>query len=236
MNTYKSKALKLVKKISTPNNLTASSISKISLVKNNSFSMLAGVEFSCIGETEACKDCYAMKKRHLFDNVQMALARNWMLIKKLSDKKDTKTAVNKLLEIIPENSNLFRIHESGDFFNNWYVDVWNDVVINRRQTYFWCYVRSFELNFSKIVRQPNFALWASIDDYNKDQALDFIKRYKNSSVKLAYGPYKHNAETPESSIICPATNHKIEINGACNKCKLCVIKDRIAKNIVFLQH
>src|SRR6266404_2799296 len=127
MNNYTKKALKIINNINIPDHLTASSPSKISLKENSAFSMLAGPEFGCPSATLACKDCYAMKKRHLFSNVQTALARNWALIKKLNKNKNTKRASEELLNIIPKSAKIFRIHESSDFFSQWYVDTWAEV-------------------------------------------------------------------------------------------------------------
>src|SRR5574337_56785 len=112
-NKYTNKALKIINNINAPSHLTASSPSKISLKENSAFSMLAGPEFGCPSATPACENCYAMKRRHIFPNVQNALAKNWLLIKALHKKRNTKKAVKELLNIIPKNAKIFRIHESS---------------------------------------------------------------------------------------------------------------------------
>ena len=132
--------------------ISASSISKISNHACNSFSMVAGPKYGCPGATKACNDCYATKNRHHFPCVQKKLAKNWVSVK---------------------------IHESSDFFNQWYVDRWTEVIRQRPDVMFWAYTRSFHLNFQNLVRHPNFALWASTDEFNQNDARKFIKsRFK----------------------------------------------------------
>jgi len=236
ISTYTKNVLKIIDNIDVPEKLTASSPSKISLKSNNSFSMIAGPEFSCPGATEACKNCYAMKGHHHMFNVQSALAKNWLLIRQFEKKKDVQGAVQALLKIIPERAKIFRIHESGDFHSQWYVDVWAEVIRRRSDINFWAYTRSFQFNYSKIIRRKNFTLWASTDEYNLKEANRFVKRYENSQVKHAYGPWKHDQEIPSNSFKCPAVTKQLSVEGACEKCMLCVVKDRVKKNVVFLEH
>jgi len=244
MNTYTKNSLKIINNLEEPENFTASSPAKISKKGNNAFSILAGPRFSCPGATKACVECYAMKGNHHLPVVQTALGKNYLLLKKMKSNrsvKSTNNTIQLLTNLIPRSAELFRIHESGDFFNNWYINVWAKVVCQRKDVEFWAYTRSFDLNFSKLVRQPNFLLWASTDFYNVREAERFVKRYGNSGVKHAYGPW-HDTEIPENSVICPATNGKLNVVGACGKCRLCLPrlnskrKERMTKNIVFMAH
>lgn len=226
--------LKLVNEY--PEKFHISSPEKISLKAKNSFSLPAGPKYACPGATKACDGCYAAKGRHFFPNVQKAFGNNWKLIRKLQRNKAPEKATRLLLEGISAKQTIFRIHESGDFHSQWYLDRWTEVVRNRRDVMFWAYTRSFELNFQKLVRQPNVVLWASTDEYNIKEATAFVKRYTNSDVKHAYGPWKHQKELPPNSFVCPVTNGKMELKGSCERCELCIIKKRTNKNVVFLEH
>jgi len=217
----------------TPSSLTFSKPSKISKKKDSAFSLPAGPEFSCPGATDACKDCYAKKGRHVFKNVHGAFARNWELVKSYEAKNNVYGLAHFLADSIPHNREIFRIHESGDFHSQFMVDVWTEVVRMRRDIYFWAYTRSFDFNYSKLVRQPNMRLWASTDQYNNARAKKFAKRYKK--VSLAYGPWEHDKEIPENSFVCPVTSGKLNVNGACEECMLCVVH-KTKKNVVFLAH
>ena len=236
MYTYTKNVLKTINNVTAPNHFKASSPSKISVKKDNSFSMLAGPQFSCPKATTACEDCYAMKGRHHMPNVQLAMIKNWLLIKEFSRTRQTTRAVQELLKIIPKKARMFRIHESGDFFNNWYVKVWAEVIKQRSDVLFFTYTRSFHLNFAPLTKLKNFTLWASSDQYNLKEAKKFVRRYRKSGTKHAYGPYPHRKRIPRNSTKCPSTTKKISVEGACEKCMLCVVKKRINKNMVFLEH
>lgn len=213
---------------------TLSSPSKISKDKNRAFSLPAGPDFSCPGATEACKGCYAQKGRHVFRPVQAAFARNFALFQIFEAQNDVKGCAEALLREIHDGAKVFRIHESGDFASAFAVKVWTEVVKARPATKFWAYTRSFKLNFSKLIAQPNMTLWASTDEFNKDKAVAFVA--KHPGVRHAYGPFAHDTPIPDNSVICPVTNGKLDVTGACEKCEMCVVRNRISKNIVFLAH
>lgn len=236
MSKYSESMLKVIDNVSHTGSFKFSSPSKISTKENRAFSLPAGPEFACPGATKACDGCYATKKRHLWFPVQQAFANNWNLLRDLEKKKKFNKAVSLLLESIPNSTEIFRIHESGDFYSQWYVDVWTEVIRQRRDVMFWTYTRSFNLDFSKIVRQPNFTLWASTDNFNLKKSNSFIRRYKNSNVKRAYGPWEHDALVPNNSFACPVTTGKMDVAGACEKCMLCVTKHKTSKNVVFMAH
>lgn len=235
-NKYTSNIIEIISKTKVPDNFAASSVSKISLKSNNSFSIPAGPKLSCPGATTACNSCYAMKFRHHFPAVQKKFARNWVLLKKYEQENDTRGATNALLKMIPEGAKIFRIHESGDFHSQWVVNIWSGVIKQRPDVYFWAYTRSFDLSFSSLTRYPNFALWASTDTHNNKEAKKFVRRFRKSGTKHAFGPWVHKKPIPNNSVVCPVTNGKLKINGACDKCKLCIVKKRISRNIVFLAH
>jgi hypothetical protein len=151
----------------------------------------------------------------------------------MDDKDDM---IDKISSMIPESIPLFRIHESGDFFDQRYLDAWIDVVKSRPNTYFFTYTRNFPLNYSKILKNKNFTLWASTDDYNIKEAKQFIKKYKKARVRHAFGPWNRVRQIPANSFICPATNHKLAMEGACERCKLCVVGTKTHKHVVFLEH
>lgn len=233
---YKDSMLTVVKKVECPTHFTLSHPSKISTCSDCAFSLPAGPEFACPGATEACAGCYATKGRHVFEKVQSAFARNWILLRRCENEKDMKTAVILLANQIRKDAAVFRIHESGDFHSQWAVDMWSRIMKERDAVLFWAYTRSFMFDYSRILNNENFTLWASTDDFNVKQAEAFVKKYSNKGVRHAYGPWKHNAPIPSNSFVCPVTNHVLKMDGACERCKLCIIRERTTKNVVFLEH
>lgn len=232
--TYQKKALQILDNADTVGfGFQASAPSKIAGTKHLAFSLPAGPDFTCPGATEACTDCYAQKGRHVFPNVQKVMAKNWVTISFFESKSDIDGAVDFLCSIIPTDAPIFRIHESGDFHSQFAVDAWTEVAKRRPNTKLWFYTRSFHLNFKELIDLPNVSAWASTDSFNAVKAKLFADQYK---IKQAFGPWGHKEALPTNSFVCPVTNGKLELNAACEKCKLCVVKDRTTKNVVFLGH
>lgn len=236
---YLSNIKKLSPSVNVPTEFCASSPSKISTKSDSAFSLPAGplsMGGTCPGSTPACVDCYAMKGRHHFSNVQRAFIRNRKLLQKLHKNGSRLKAAKMLNNMIPKGAALFRIHESGDFMSNWYIDIWASVIAGRPGVNFWAYTRSFSLDFSSILRNNNFTLWASTDQHNKSSATKFVNKYKKFGVRHAYGPWDINKDIPENSFSCPVTIKKLSVDGACEKCMLCVVRNRVNKNVVFIEH
>ena len=231
MKRYNRKMLNVLS--NCPSNVRASSPSKISSKPNCSFNLPAGPCYSCPGATKACEGCYAIRKRFLFSNVMKRTLSNWRGIRKLGDNVSRLTA--KLLGVVPEDAVVYRIHSCGDFMSQPYVNAWTEVIRRRPQTKFWAFTRSFNFNYQKLVRLANFNLLASTDSFNIKEATQFVKRYKNSNVRHAYGPWEKDWIVPANSIICPTTAKQLKTDGACETCKLCIDKQR-TKNVVFLRH
>jgi len=233
---YNVKVVSILKKCNVPQKFKPSSPSKISLKENCAFSMLPGKRYGCPGATKACKNCYATKGRFYFEPVIKALGNNWLLYKQFKAKNDTAGLTKALADIIPKTAKIFRISESGDIPSQLYIDAWTDVIKSRPDVNFYTYTRSFRFRYFDILKLSNFNLWASTDKRNGKKATKFIKRYSKYSVKRAYGPWRKTWPMPKNSFLCPTSNGKVEINGACEKCKLCVIKDRTCKSVVFYKH
>lgn len=210
-----------------------SSPSKISKQKGKAFSLPAGPAFACPGATEACVDCYAQKGNHNYPNVMKAFSQNWQTFKYYEERGDLEGCVNALNYHMPDVG-LFRIHESGDFHSQFAVDAWAMLAQINPNVDFYTYTRSFDLNYAAFLQHENTMLWASTDSYNTDEAKRFVHKYKK--VRHAYGPWDKKDDLPDSSFICPATSGKLEVEGACTKCYLCVSPTRTKKNVVFLVH
>lgn len=228
---YEAKALSLMS--CCPSTIKASSPSKISLRPGCSFDLPPGPRFSCPGATKACENCYAMKKRSMFSNVMARKISNWKGVKKIGSNVDRLAA--RLNGVIAKDSKCFRIHSSGDYASQSYIDAWTKVIESRPEVKFWSYTRSFKFNYTKLLKLPNFTLFASTDQYNTKEASKFVKRYSKFNVRHAYGPWEKDWAIPSNTVICAVTSGKLKNDGACEKCKLCLNKS-ITKNVLFLRH
>jgi len=77
-----------------------------------------------------------------------------------------------------DNTDIFRIHEAGDFFSQEYFDAWIEVAKKMPQTLFYAYTTSlpFWINRRNVVPK-NFKLIASMDENNEQTILDNNLRY-----------------------------------------------------------
>lgn len=226
--------LKVIEETDKFSSLKGSSPSKISKKPKLAFSLPAGSDFSCAGETSICKDaCYAKKGRHVFANVQSLQAANWKLLKQMEASADSAGAIKAISDIIPKNAKIYRIHESGDFFSQWYIDVWEKVIKSRADVQFWFYTRCFQFNWENISKLPNVSCWASTDSENLVAATKFVEN--NPAFRFAFGPL-NPSDKPDNTVICPVTSGKLAVDGACEKCMLCVNMQKFTKNIGFVEH
>lgn len=233
-STYQKKILQVLNNSSDLTlGFSLSAPSKIAGSKRLAFSLPAGPDYTCPGATESCKGCYAQKGRHIFPNVQKAFVRNWLTLVEFSKTSNVSGAVDALLDLIKPTSPIFRIHESGDFQNQFAIEVWTEVAKRRPTTKFWFYTRSFHLDFSKLLALPNVNGWASTDQHNQTAANNFAHKF---NVKQAMGPWDHKTPRPDNAFFCPVTSGKLEVESACQKCKLCIDKNVTTKNVVFLEH
>ena len=236
MNNYQINIERLMKELKGIKRFNFCSPSKISRRLHCGFSLPCGSSFSCSGATQACKSCYAQKGRFLFSNVQKKMAENWLLLRRLETNGQKSRLVDLLAEGIDDRLKVFRIHPSGDFISQSYLDAWTEVIRQKPSIQFFAFTRCFDLNYQKVVRLANFNLLASTDHYNQNRAIGFVKRYSKSSVHYAFGPWERNEMIPKHSVVCPVTNHRLVVDGACEVCRLCVDKGKTSKNIVLLRH
>lgn len=112
-----------------------------------------------------------------------------------------------------------RIHSSGDFYSQNYIDMWHDIISRFPGITFYAYTKCIGLpgfNFERIESNPNFNLINSIIDG-----------------KLNYGPRKEMEALAEQHdcLICPSVKSHKEIT--CNQgCTHCFSN----KNVVFIKH
>lgn len=85
-----------------------------------------------------CNGCYATKGNYNFSNVIIALAiRTWLCYN------DMPFVCNAIMaQIAAENIKLFRIHASGDFFSEEYINMWKYIVSNNQNCVFWTYTKN----------------------------------------------------------------------------------------------
>ena len=112
---------------------------------------------TCPGATEFCKGkCYARKAENLYPETRISRAKNLEdamspdFVVRLTEK------MNKFVKPVK----YFRIHESGDFYSQEYLDSWIAICRDFPSIEFLAYTKSYFLDFSK--RPENMKIIYSI--------------------------------------------------------------------------
>ena len=167
---------------------------------------------TCLNCSSCAETCYARKAQYQYKNTRVfrecnlelfTNSKEWLkdnLVKQLSKTKLTTV----------------RLHSSGDFFNQDYIEFWAEIVAQFPNIKFYAYTKVEKiLNFSKLESLENFNL-----------ILSFIDN------KLNYGSHEYCEQMKKdyNSFICPATANSDVLCG--RECTFCVTKD----NVVFPIH
>ncbi len=104
-------------------------------------------------------NCYAMKGLHLFPSVKKA--NQWRL--SLSLQADFVESA--IAELKRTNKQFVRIHSSGDFYSEEYVNKWITICTRCPEKQFLAYTKSRHLiaSLKKLARLPNVVLYESLD-------------------------------------------------------------------------
>ena len=131
---------------------------------------------TCPMATEFCKvNCYALKAEKQYKNVvPQARKRNLKASQQES-------FVSDMIGLITKNerkAKQFRVHESGDFYSQEYLDKWFLIAKEFPSITFYAYTKSFHLNFTG--KPSNFVLIASFDESTTERARILYNMKKTS--------------------------------------------------------
>ena len=167
----------------------------------------------CLDCSSCASTCYAVKSYRQYPNVKTAWDRNLDLVK--NDLTTFKINIVKQLKHTRQKT--VRIHSSGDFISQDYVDAWAEIAEAYPNINFYTYTKSMDrFNFKTILKLPNVNIINSIlPNGNKNYgSLEYCEEAKNNF----------------NSFICPATTNK---NVKCGQeCSYCVTDN----NVVFVEH
>jgi hypothetical protein len=177
---------------------------------------------TCPSKTEWCKkNCYAQKCERQYPNVKRAYAINLNATTK-------ETFVSRMIEEVRNsNSNVMRIHVSGDFFDVRYIYNWIRIAKMCPDITFYGYTRAWEhkdlLPHLGILNAiPNVVLFASVDETTT--------RRPPKSFRVAYaGDEKANNI---KAVMCPQQQDKVDY---CSDCKIC-FNTKSKTNVFFTTH
>ena len=118
---------------------------------------------TCPGASDWCRQhCYAARLERLRPNCRTAYVRNLAL------SLDPERFVEHVLDALPEDAPLVRVHVGGDYYGPEYIAAWQHICTSRHQTTFWAYTRSWNVPslatpLSSLRGLDNMILFASTD-------------------------------------------------------------------------
>ena len=135
---------------------------------------------TCRGKTEHCeKFCYAKKAEVCYKGVVISRDNNFRLSKK-------RNFTIEMCKIIARKKGKYiRIHESGDFYNQKYLNKWIEICKIFPNKKFLAYTQSYDLDFSK--KPKNLVVYYSVWDDSKNVPKKGLYAYAidNGNGKLA---------------------------------------------------
>lgn len=124
---------------------------------------------TCPRKTELCsKYCYARKAERSYPNVLPSRDENLRQSKMDTFVDDMKEAINK------KSPEYFRIHESGDFYSQKYLEKWFNIIRGCPDTNFLAYTSNYYLDYKN--RPDNLVLYYSVWPDSKNIPNDGVPR------------------------------------------------------------
>ena len=114
--------------------------------------------------------CYAGRAQAQYPGANIQAFSNLKLLNKFKTSEEMANLIIKSLKFHGlQNTDLFRIHEAGDFFSQEYFDAWLEVARRMPSTLFYAYTVSLPYWLNRKNQIPrNFKLIASMDEDNED--------------------------------------------------------------------
>ena len=177
---------------------------------------------TCPGKTEYCgKCCYAMKAEKCYPSAKASRAKNYIESKKehFAENMDREIMQRKI-------SSKMRIHESGDFYSQEYLDKWIEVVTRHPEIQFLAYTKMFaKLDFSKAPK--NLILYASLDPDNNNDRHSIPFNFRACKI------VDDKKDAPKGWYIC----NPMKDTGHHNYCgETCLVCWKGSKNAVWIKH
>lgn len=178
-----------------------------------------------IAEGRTTPTCYMSTIARIYPYAGKTLANNTELLRKANLKEKISLIRNTVMKWLLDEGHknqFFRIHYSGDFFDEEYARAWSVVIKEWPLVRFWVYTRSL-FAVPILAECKNLALYISVDPVNREDALatyEPFKDYKN--VALAFMGTPEGVD--QKFIACPDISGKVKKDkeaGSCSKCRLC---------------
>ena len=170
---------------------------------------------TCIGSGICRNFCYENKVAKRWIHVNNSREKNY----RESRERDFISIMTKKISksLIP----LFRIHESGDFYSQEYLNKWIEIAKNCKDTLFIAYTKSFTLDFDKIPKNMKIIQSYGSRFDNK------INTRRNTARVIT-----DSKELKKNEYLCPYSNKDFTKCG--EYCSYCFSKKVV--HVAFLKH
>lgn len=159
-----------------------------------------------------CPGCYAIKFQKLYPNVLPYRQRSLVA----SKQPDFVQRITSDIASFRKPFSYLRIHESGEFYSQSYIDSWHTIASSHPSITFYTYTKRLaDFDFSKLQALPNFVLINS----------------------LHFGGLNYGKTPPPGAFVCPATVKATKSTTQCGKtCTFCMQKQAQSDSVYFMQH
>lgn len=124
---------------------------KLKKEKIASFGLVAGITCPGADKCNSNRFCYAQNSRYLMKEAMNARVENFLS----SKQEHFVTSMITLLRSLPSGWNTIRIHDSGDFYSNNYIQKWAEIIQTTKNKFFYAYTKSLNLKLSEIFNLQN---------------------------------------------------------------------------------
>lgn len=172
------------------------------------FDLLAGE--TCWNSKQCINSCYAIKSQKRFPNVYNKRFINTYLAK--NNLPFLKNTINNQLK--HTNKPYIRIHSSGDFYSQDYVNMWTDIISNNTNKKFYFYSKVTEIfDFSTMLENTNVNMVNSIlpngsINYGTHEYVEELSRYYNIPI-CPYTLGNNNIICGEDCLLCMKSNYML---------------------------
>jgi hypothetical protein len=178
------------------------------------FDTTAGTAGTCSCD---CKGCYAKKPQNRFPMTRLFRAVNTYLVKN-----NIELLEYLLVEQIKKSKKIsaVRLHSSGDFCSQEYIDMWDRIIKQFPEIKFYTYTKVDRFDFTGIESNSNFNLIPSVVECDGKRVFNF-------------GDEEHIEKLLSNGFfLCPATIKGVDEKGMCgNECKFCQTHKTVCFNI-----
>lgn len=167
-------------------------------------------KLTCPGSTALCREhCYACKASRCYPQVMPFRMSNF----EASKQPNFVQSIIDELKAHNKPVTFFRIHESGDFYSQEYLDKWIEIALFFPAIKFLAFTKSFSLDFSRCPSNLRI-VWSVFPDTNLST--------------VPAGPRAYAGSIGDTTML--------DCHGSCDTCGLCWNLREIGRNVHFDLH